>query len=132
MGKQESTARQEETIEDKLILFNAAVCGVIICDKDNHRPELPVNVVDEIMYNEVSEKLNWFIGELSPRHKYVIQEYFFGNMTLTEIGNKLGISKCRVAGIRDKALRVLRNKLRKWMQLFGVNNTCGGQFYKRY
>jgi len=82
---------------------------------------------DEIMYSneheeskhEASENQKKIISELIPvlseREKFVIENYYGLNdgdeLTLIEIGNKLGLSSERVRQIKIKSLRKLRSKI---------------------
>jgi RNA polymerase primary sigma factor len=82
---------------------------------------------DEIMYSneheeskhEANENQKKIISELIPvlseREKFVIENYYGLNnndeLTLLEIGNKLGLSSERVRQIKIKSLRKLRSKI---------------------
>lgn len=68
----------------------------------------------ELKNHEISRTLTVLMDSLTPREKTVLSDYFGldGNdeMTLEEIGKKLGITKERVRQIKEKALKRLRTE----------------------
>lgn len=53
------------------------------------------------------------IDSLSEREKIVITLYYFEGMTLSEIGEVLGVTESRICQIHTKAVRELRGRLRE-------------------
>ena len=50
-------------------------------------------------------------GELPPREQKILLMDFYGGMTQTEIGRRLGISQMHVSRLRTRALGYLRSRL---------------------
>jgi RNA polymerase sigma-B factor len=57
------------------------------------------------------EALNTHWGELPEREQRILMLRFYGNLTQTEIGARLGISQMHVSRLMARALTHLRNKL---------------------
>lgn len=82
-----------------------------------HRLSLPAAQYDRVVSDELSSAVADAIGTLTPREQLVIRDRFgIGNngneLTLEEVGNKLGINRERVRQIEAKALRKLRHPRR--------------------
>ncbi len=60
------------------------------------------------------------IGSLSPRYAFVIRERFFAGSTLSEVADKLDMTRESVHQIEKKALRMLRNESFIPRELAGV------------
>jgi RNA polymerase sigma factor for flagellar operon FliA len=60
---------------------------------------------------EMRGLLSAAINSLSEREKIVITLYYFEGLTLSEIGDILGVTESRVCQIHTKAVGVLRNNL---------------------
>lgn len=63
--------------------------------------------------SETRVMLSTAINALSEREKIVIVLYYFEGMTLSEIGDVLGVTESRVCQIHTKAVGVLRGQLRE-------------------
>ena len=73
---------------------------------------------DVVFKEELKEKLAEAISELSDKEQKVIALYFYEEMTLKEISKVLDVSESRVCQINSKALKKLKEKLGKHMDLF--------------
>ena len=73
-----------------------------------------VDVEEEIVKKDLSEKLKKAIDKLDEREKLVIQLIFYEELPLKEIANILGCSISRVSQIKGEAIE----KLRKFMKDF--------------
>ncbi len=51
------------------------------------------------------------VDGMPERERTVLMMYYYDGLTLTEIGNVLGVTESRVCQIHTKALRQLRSKL---------------------
>jgi RNA polymerase sigma factor for flagellar operon FliA len=60
---------------------------------------------------EMKEILIESINRLSEREKRVITFYYFGGLTLAQIGQVLGVTESRVCQIHTKAVLALRSKI---------------------
>lgn len=58
------------------------------------------------------------ITALPERERQVIHDYFYAEMTYTQIARRLGLSQTRVYQIKDEACRRLRSQLGPYEQLF--------------
>lgn len=81
--------------------------GFTIRDKNTMTPE--EHTVKEELYNELAET----IGELNDKEQLVVSLFYQEELTLTEIGQVLGLSTSRISQIHSKALFKLRNSLGK-------------------
>jgi len=51
------------------------------------------------------------IAELPDKQRFVIQEYFFGNRKMADIGADLGVTESRVSQLRSEALKLIHTAL---------------------
>jgi len=69
------------------------------------------NVEEEIIKRDFEEKLRKAIRELPEREKLVIQLIFYEELPLKKVAEILNTSVSRVAQIKTRAIRRLREKL---------------------
>jgi RNA polymerase sigma factor for flagellar operon FliA len=67
--------------------------------------------VDTFEAKESKEALVEAVDGMPDREKTVLMMYYYDGLTLTEIGDVLGVTESRVCQIHTKALRQLRSKL---------------------
>ncbi len=67
--------------------------------------------VDTFEAKESKEALIRAVDGMPEREKTVLMMYYYDGLTLTEIGDVLGVTESRVCQIHTKALRQLRSKL---------------------
>ena len=67
--------------------------------------------VDTFEAKEAKEALVKAVDGMPEREKTVLMMYYYDGLTLTEIGDVLGVTESRVCQIHTKALRQLRSKL---------------------
>lgn len=68
---------------------------------------------DEQLQNKsLKEELKYYIKELPERERIVLALYYYEELTLSDIGQVLGISESRVSQIMNKTLSTLQNKLK--------------------
>ena len=67
--------------------------------------------VDTFEAKESKEALVAAVDGMPERERTVLMMYYYDGLTLTEIGNVLGVTESRVCQIHTKALRQLRSKL---------------------
>ena len=67
--------------------------------------------VDTFEAKESKEALVRAVDGMPEREKTVLMMYYYDGLTLTEIGDVLGVTESRVCQIHTKALRQLRSKL---------------------
>jgi RNA polymerase sigma factor for flagellar operon FliA len=60
---------------------------------------------------EVEDRVRGAIGTLPPRERRVIALYYYGEVTMKEIGAELGVNESRVSQLHARALRRLREAL---------------------
>jgi RNA polymerase sigma factor for flagellar operon FliA len=61
---------------------------------------------------EVREKVRAAIAALPPRERKVIGLYYYGEVTMKEIGAEIGVNESRVSQLHARAIRRLRQALR--------------------
>ena len=75
-----------------------------------------LGVEDEAVAHAIDmEAVNAHLEELPEREQRILAMRFYGNLTQTEIGNRLGISQMHVSRLLAKALTSLRNQLTEAM-----------------
>ncbi len=74
-------------------------------------PDRAVGPVDTFEAKESKQALINAIECMTERDRTVLTMYYYGGLTLTEIGSVLGVTESRVCQIHTKALRQLRSKL---------------------
>jgi len=82
-----------------------------IRDKNTLTPE--EHTVKEELYKELAKT----IGELNEKEQLVVSLFYKEELTLTEIGQVLGLSTSRISQIHSKALFKLRSSLGKIMAM---------------
>jgi RNA polymerase sigma factor for flagellar operon FliA len=71
-------------------------------------PERPDNAYEKL---EVRDRVRNAIESLPPRERRVISLYYYGEVTMKEIGSELGVNESRVSQLHARALRRLREAL---------------------
>ena len=79
--------------------------AVSYLDPDAATPE------DTFLMRELISKLAEEVEQLSEKEQYVVSLFYFEELTLTEIGEVLGLSTSRISQIHSKALRKLKQAL---------------------
>ena len=79
----------------------------IIEDKNSPSPE------DVYENNEKVEVLGKAIEELNEKDRLVLNLYYYEGLTLKEIGSILKVSESRVCQLHSRAIRNLREKMKK-------------------
>jgi RNA polymerase sigma factor for flagellar operon FliA len=71
-------------------------------------PERPDHAYEK---TEVRDRVRHAIESLPPRERRVISLYYYGEVTMKEIGAELGVNESRVSQLHARALRRLRESL---------------------
>lgn len=71
-------------------------------------PERPDSAYEK---REVERRVRGAIDQLPPRERRVIGLYYYGEVTMKEIGAELGVNESRVSQLHARALRRLRDAL---------------------
>lgn len=71
-------------------------------------PERPDHAYEK---GEVRDRVRGAIESLPPREQRVIALYYYGEVTMKEIGSELGVNESRVSQLHARALRRLRDAL---------------------
>jgi RNA polymerase sigma factor FliA len=74
-------------------------------------PDRSFGPMDTLEAKESKQALLEAVEDMGERDRTVLTMYYYGGMTLTEIGTLLGVTESRVCQIHTKALRHLRSKL---------------------
>ena len=74
-------------------------------------PDRGVGPVDTLEAKESEQALIKAVEGMPERERTVLQMYYYDELTLSEIGEVLGVTESRVCQIHTKALRQLRSKL---------------------
>ena len=74
-------------------------------------PDKSHGPVDTFEAKESKEALVAAVDAMPDRERTVLMMYYYDGLTLTEIGEFLGVTESRVCQIHTKALRQLRSKL---------------------
>jgi RNA polymerase sigma factor for flagellar operon FliA len=74
-------------------------------------PDRSFGPVDTFEAKESKQALLSAVEDMPERERTVLTMYYYGGLTLTEIGAILGVTESRVCQIHTKALRHLRSKL---------------------
>ncbi|WP_243289853.1 FliA/WhiG family RNA polymerase sigma factor [Bacillus sp. FJAT-47783] len=81
--------------------------NIVIKDERTKSPE------DMLLQEELFEQLSHLISELSEKEQFVISLFYKEELTLTEIGQILGLSTSRISQIHSRALAKLKSVLEK-------------------
>jgi RNA polymerase sigma factor for flagellar operon FliA len=71
-------------------------------------PEAPDKAYEE---GEVRSRIRAAIASLPPRERRVVAMYYFGDVTMKEIGHEIGVNESRVSQLHARAIQRLRKVL---------------------
>ena len=77
----------------------------------NQIPAKEQNPFDACCKNENFKLLGNYIKELNPRQRQVLELYYFKEMGLKEIGEKMGVGEARISQIHKQAVTELRRMI---------------------
>ena len=85
--------------------------------------EAPENLSPEALVSKKNfmEKIYSIINSLPDNEKYVMLSYYNDEMTMKQIGEKIGLTESRVSQIHGKAIIRVREKLMKEQEKFEMN-----------
>jgi RNA polymerase sigma factor for flagellar operon FliA len=83
--------------------------------------------VDTFEAKESKEALIMAVDGMPERERTVLMMYYYDGLTLTEIGQVLGVTESRVCQIHTKALRQLRSKLADRPETVRINTAAPGK-----
>jgi RNA polymerase sigma factor FliA len=81
----------------------------VIKDERGEQPE------EKLLKNEVIEEMALIISKLNQKEQLVISLFYHEELTLTEIGQIMGLSTSRISQIHSKCIYKLRQSLEKLM-----------------
>lgn len=82
-----------------------------LADEISQLPSNDENPYDACSRKEEMKLLKSHIKQLKPKHREVLRMYYFKEMGLREIGERLGVGEARICQIHKQALTDLRNLL---------------------
>ena len=109
-GTEESPSVENAAKELASTLDNLATIFVTSLEAEPRRdvPDLNLRAVDEAVADKQrSAQLRTAIGALADRERMIIELYYFQDLTLEQIGEKLGSSKSWTSRLHTKAVRQL-------------------------
>ena len=68
------------------------------------------NLIDEIAFSQLSEKLWKMVDDLDPREQEIIRGIFQQNRNGTDIGKDMGVSQQRISELKKRALKKLKQQ----------------------
>ena len=77
----------------------------------NQIPSKDATPYDMCSKREDSKLLRTYLHELKPRQRQVLELYYFKDMGLKEIGEKLGVGEARISQIHKQAVTELRSMI---------------------
>jgi RNA polymerase sigma factor for flagellar operon FliA len=116
-----STGRKESGIMDEIAELKNTIASLVVgyvlsldaAENIDIKDETGVDPHVEYEMKEEKEILQQLIQELPPREQELINMYYYNNLTLEEIGNKLGLSKSWVSRLHARVIEKLREGFRK-------------------
>src|SRR5581483_1341876 len=75
-----------------------------------------VSAEDRILRDQQQKNVRLSLAQLPERNRMVLELFYFQDMTLEEIGKKLGLSKSWVCRLHARSLELLRTQLSKLQQ----------------
>lgn len=82
-----------------------------LVDEISQLPSKDENAYDALSKKEEQRLLRGRINQLKPRHREVLRMYYFKEMGLKEIGERLGLGEARICQIHKQALIELRQSI---------------------
>jgi RNA polymerase sigma factor FliA len=79
-----------------------------------------VSPFEALLRKEDSSRVRFYLAHLKPRHRAVLELYYFKEIGLKEIGRQLGVGEARVSQIHKSAVTELKRLLRE--QPVGTNH----------
>ena len=78
-----------------------------------------VSAEETIVRNQQRSKVRLSLAQLPERNRRVLELFYFEELTLEEIGKKLGLSKSWVCRLHAKSLELLRKQLNQLLHVSG-------------
>ncbi|MBP3038385.1 FliA/WhiG family RNA polymerase sigma factor [Bacillaceae bacterium Marseille-Q3522] len=80
----------------------------------DEKAELPE---ESLLQKEILQEIAGLIETLNEKEKQVLSLFYQEELTLTEIGQVMGLSTSRISQIHSKAIYKLRQKIQKWHEV---------------
>lgn len=112
-GDTSDAAPQNELDEIRQLTSSVVSCYLLSLESIGYEvAEDPARSPEESYRSrEEQSRLRAAVAQLPPKNRLVLEEYYFREVTLEEIGKKLGLSKSWVSRIHAKSLDMLRELL---------------------
>jgi RNA polymerase sigma factor FliA len=127
----------EEQHRILMLIERIDLCNVdAICEQENALSyhKLKASTLDDPLLNIEREELTALLGlaieALPERQRVILWLYYYEDLTMKEIGTKLGVNEARISQLHSKAISVLRQQMKPcfkpWRLLKRVSGRRGG------
>jgi RNA polymerase sigma factor FliA len=92
---------------------NLMACYMLSLDNMPEEPadEKQVSAEQTVIEAEQKKNIRWVLAKLPEINRVVLEGFYFGGLTLDQIGTKLGLSRSWVCRLHAKSLAMLRKQL---------------------
>jgi RNA polymerase sigma factor for flagellar operon FliA len=114
------SASAEHQVQDlRDVTTNVMSCFMLSLDAMPQEPvdQHQVSAEDTVVRDQQHSKLKLSLAQLPERNRRVLELFYFEDLTLEEIGKKLGISKSWVCRLHARSLELLRSQLGQMLQV---------------
>lgn len=92
---------------------NVMTCYMLSLDEMQEEPvdHKQVSAEETVVQAEQNRNIRWLLNKLPEINRQVLEGFYFGGLTLDQIGTKLGLSRSWVCRLHAKSLAMLRKQM---------------------
>lgn len=115
------TSAENQLQDLKDVTANVMSCYMLSLEAMPQEPvdTKQVSAEETMVRNQQRSKVRLSLAQLPERNRRVLELFYFEDLTLEEIGKKLGLSKSWVCRLHAKSLELLRKQLNQLLHIAG-------------
>ena len=113
-GEPPAAGTAEAQLQDlKETTGNLMTCYMLSLDEMQEEPvdQKQMSAEEVVVQSEQKRNIRWLLNKLPEINRVVLEGFYFGGLTLDQIGAKLGLSRSWVCRLHAKSLAMLRKQL---------------------
>ncbi|HKS72888.1 MAG TPA: sigma-70 family RNA polymerase sigma factor [Terriglobales bacterium] len=120
------TSAENQLQDLKDVTANVMSCYMLSLEAMPQEPvdTKQVSAEETMVRNQQRSKVRLSLAQLPERNRRVLELFYFEDLTLEEIGKKLGLSKSWVCRLHAKSLELLRKQLNQLLHIAGSRTSA--------